>query len=81
MRYTPAGVPLFAFRLSHRSRQLEAKHPREVELEAQAVAIGEIAQKLAALPLGQALTLGGFLATRNRRSTQLVLHVNEFEIE
>jgi primosomal replication protein N len=72
---------VFAFRLSHRSRQTEAKHPREVELEAQAVALGEVAQKLAALPAGQALTLTGFLANRNRRSTQVVLHVNEFEIE
>jgi primosomal replication protein N len=72
---------VLAFRLSHRSRQVEARHPREVELEVQAVAVGEIAQRLAALPAGQALTLRGFLANRNRRSTQLVLHVNEFEIE
>jgi primosomal replication protein N len=72
---------VFAFRLLHRSRQLEAGQPREVELEAPAVAIGAVAQKLAALPLGQALVLSGFLANRNRRSTQLVLHVNEFAIE
>lgn len=72
---------MFSFRLSHRSRQMEARHPREVELEVQAVAIGEVAQKLAALPVGQALTLTGFLANRNRRSAQVVLHVNEFEID
>jgi primosomal replication protein N len=81
LRYTPAGVPVLNLRLAHRSRQMEAKHPREVELEMQAVAIGAVAQRLAALPDGQALALTGFLANRSRRSIQVVLHVNEFEIE
>jgi primosomal replication protein N len=81
LRYTPAGVPVLNFRLAHRSQQTEAKHARAVELEALAVAIGEVAQRLAALPEGQRLTLTGFLANRSRRSTQVVLHVNEFEIE
>jgi primosomal replication protein N len=81
LRYTPAGVPVLSFRLAHRSQQTEAKHSRAVELEALAVAIGEVAQRLAALPEGQTLTLTGFLANRSRRSTQVVLHVNEFEIE
>jgi primosomal replication protein N len=81
LRYTPAGVPVLNFRLLHRSQQTEAKHPREVELEAHVVAVGEVAQRLAALPDGQGLVLTGFLANRSRRSTQVVLHVNEFDIE
>jgi primosomal replication protein N len=81
LRYTPAGVPVLNFRLLHRSQQIEARHPREVELEAQAVAIGEVAQRLAALPEGRNVILSGFLANRSRRSTQVVLHVNEFEME
>jgi primosomal replication protein N len=81
LRYTPAGVPVLEFRLLHRSQQTEARRPREVELEARAVAIGEVAQRLAALPEGQNVTVGGFLANRSRRSAQVVLHVNEFDIE
>jgi primosomal replication protein N len=81
LRFTPAGVPVLNFRLLHRSQQVEANHPREVELEAQAVAVGELAQRLATLPEGQELTLTGFLTNRSRRSTQVMLHVNEFEIE
>jgi primosomal replication protein N len=81
LRYTPAGVPVVSLVLEHSSQQLEARVPRRVDLEIEATAIGEVAQRLDGVLPGQALRLSGFLAKRSRRSRRVVLHVNEFEIE
>jgi primosomal replication protein N len=81
LRYTPAGVPVCEFRVRHASRQVEAGHPRQVEMEIAAVAIGDAARGVAEAEAGSRITLAGFLANRSRRSTQVVLHVNQFEIE
>lgn len=78
MRYTPAGLPACDFSLKHESHVTEAGQARQVSMEMRAVAIGEIAQRLAALEIGAAGTFAGFLTNqRNGRGT--VLHVTEFE--
>ena len=77
LRYTPAGIPLLAFRLSHRSRQTEAGLKRQVECEMGGVAMAEVAVAMSRLKPGQAVQVNGFLNRKNRMSAQLVLHVTE----
>ena len=59
----------------------EGGAPRQVELEIEVVAIGEVAIRLDTVLPGQRLKATGFLAKRSRRSRRVVLHVNEFEID
>lgn len=79
LRYTPAGLPVLNFRLRHESRQTEAGIPREVKLEAQAVALGAPANMLTGSKLGTQVKLAGFLAAKGLRLAQPVLHVREIE--
>lgn len=80
LRYSPAGVPILTLQLAHRSTQSESGVPRQVELEIEAMAVGNVALRLDAVAPGQALTARGFLANRSLRSRRVVLHVNEFEL-
>ena len=80
LRHTPAGIPLLHFRLQHRSLQVEAGFRRQVECEMSAVAMGEVAVKLARLKAGHTVNVSGFLNRRNRMSRQLVLHATGAEI-
>ena len=78
MRYTPAGLPALDFQLQHQSEASEDGQPRKVSVLLRAVAIGRIAQPLAALDRGSAGSFGGFLAAaRNGRG--LRFHVTDFE--
>jgi primosomal replication protein N len=74
LRHTPAGVPVLDFSLAHSSSQVEAGHARRVELEVPAMAVGEVAIRLADRHPGDRISIAGFLASRGRRSTQLVVH-------
>ena len=77
LRYTPAGIPLLSFRLTHRSRQTEAGLKRQVECEMGGVAMAEVAVAMSRLRPGQAVRVSGFLNRKNRLSAQLILHVTE----
>ena len=79
LRYTPAGIPIVACRLSHHSVQQEAGQGRTVEMEVPAMAIDSLALKLDRTALGTALRVEGFLAPRRRQSRTLVLHLTRFE--
>lgn len=80
LRHTPAGIPLLHFRLQHRSLQSEAGFRRQVECEMSAVAMGEVAVRLARVKAGQTVNVSGFLNRRNRMSRQVILHAIEAEI-
>ncbi len=80
LRYTPAGVPALECILKHRSVQPEAGGARNVDCELAAVAFGEPAKALSAVPTGTALRCKGFLARRYRTGVTVALHVNEFEL-
>jgi len=80
LRHTPAGIPLLHFRLQHRSLKSEAGFQRQVECELSAVAMGEVAVRLARLTAGRTVNVSGFLNRRSRMSKQLVLHATELEI-
>jgi primosomal replication protein N len=77
LRYTPAGIPLLAFRMTHRSRQTQAGLKRQVECEMGAVAMAEVAVAMSRLKPGQSVRVAGFLNRKNRMSAQLILHVTE----
>lgn len=79
MRYTPAGVAVSEARLQHRSQQLENGGERQVEIELAVVALGDLAQLLAAGSLGGAVKIQGFLAARSRNSKTPVLHAQTIE--
>lgn len=83
LRHTPAGLPLVNFKLTHRSVQLEAGIERQTELEAGAVAIGEVAAAVARFKTGSKVRVKGFLAAKRRMGaqlgTQLVVHVTHIQ--
>jgi len=68
------------FRIGHASEQLEAGRARSVNLEIDAVALGEVAEALSRAPLEGEFSFEGFLALRSRKSRLPVLHVNRFEL-
>lgn len=65
--------------LAHESKQVEAGLTREVSVEVQAVALGDLAGVLAAAVPGCALRATGFLAAKSLRSRSPVLHLNTIE--
>ncbi|HET7061763.1 MAG TPA: primosomal replication protein N [Nitrosospira sp.] len=76
LRYTPAGVPVAEFKITHASRQIEAGRSRQVECEISAVALGQMAEAVSRVETGMLLKLTGFLAKKSRMNPQLILHVN-----
>lgn len=79
LRYTPAGVPVLNFRITHASEQIEAGVRRAVDCEMPAVALGPTAQLMAGAKPGDQVRLTGFLAAKSLKSRIPVLHVNEIE--
>ena len=79
LRYTPAGIPALDLTLEHESVQSEGQLSRTVKATVDAVAIGELAHRMDALQTGRCITVSGFLANRSRRSTRVILHINEFD--
>ncbi|MFT3759749.1 primosomal replication protein N [Thauera sp.] len=79
LRRTPAGVPVASCVLAHESKQTEAGLARDVSVEMQAVAVGDLAGVLAAAKPGAAVRISGFLAARSLRSRSPVLHLNTIE--
>jgi primosomal replication protein N len=80
LRHTPAGMPALNFRIGHASEQVEAGTARSVKLEMDAVALGEVAEKLSRTPMQGEYSFEGFLALRSKLSRLPVLHVNRFEL-
>ena len=78
LRYTPAGVPVLQAGLSHSGEVAEAGIERRLAFELEAMAMGEVAQRLDRQALGTELDLRGFLAPRSRHSRGLRLHITEF---
>jgi primosomal replication protein N len=68
-------VPVLECRLDHRSMQLEADAPREVEFEIRALALGRIVSELEQIDPGTELAIQGFLAPSRKGSKTLLLHI------
>jgi primosomal replication protein N len=80
LRHTPAGIPALQMKLRHASEQLEAGRRRKVECEMAVQTFGEVAERLAGLPLSSQILAVGFLDRAGARNPQPVLHVTEFEL-
>ena len=72
-------MPVLRFQVQHTSVQQEAGRTRPVEVEAELVAYGKVAQELAKIQTGQRLKLTGFIDHKGLRNPQLELHVTGFE--
>ena len=79
LRYTPAGIPILKFRLTHHSTQIEAGGAREVGCELDVVAFEAQARLLATAPLGTALKVEGLLDRKTKSGRAVVLHANRIE--
>lgn len=79
-RYTPAGIMVTEFRISHVSHQEEAGIQRRIELELAAIALANMAEKIVHMGSGSNIELTGFITKKNRLSNQLVLHVSDAKI-
>ena len=79
LRYTPAGTPAIDCSLHHQSMQAEAGGERKVECELFAVAFGDVARRLAAMPVGSAVSCEGFLARRYRTGITVALHITHLD--
>lgn len=66
-------------RLDHRSTQLEAEVPREVEFEIKALALGSIVEQLESVAPGTELAVRGFLAPSRKGSHTLLLHITALQ--
>lgn len=80
LRFSPAGVALIEFTITHRSEQVEAKAPRKVECAISALAAEGVAEQVAKFAKGCQVKATGFLAKESRSSSALVLHVQTIEL-
>jgi primosomal replication protein N len=80
LRHTPAGVPVLAFTVMHRSLQGEGGARRQVEFEMPMVAFESLAEQVARWPHDAEVLCEGFLARKSRTDPQLVLHVQTIEL-
>jgi len=77
LRYTPAGLPVVEILLDHASQVLEAGQTRHIAFQLAAVALGDMALRLANTPLGSGLRVQGFLAPVRKGSGKMVLHIQQ----
>lgn len=80
MRYTPAGLPVLHFSLSHDSEQTEAGIRRKIQCGVPVMAVADATQQMKDLKLGDLIKVDGFLAQKNRTGTQLILHVQQIQL-
>jgi primosomal replication protein N len=57
---------------------VEAGFERQLDYEFDAIAVGDVAGRLAQVALGTDLVLNGFLAPTSRRSKRIRLHITEY---
>jgi primosomal replication protein N len=79
LRYTPAGVPVLEFLLSHESEVTEAGQLRRISLSLVVVAMGDLAQMAGTMRLGCKVRLQGFLAPVRKDSQKYRLHAQHIQ--
>ena len=80
LRYTPAGLPVCEFKVSHDSIQIEAGEIRRVHCELDAIALGVVANQIDQIDLGSLLKCSGFIARRSVKTQRLRFHVCKVEL-
>jgi primosomal replication protein N len=78
LRYTPAGIAVAEGSFRFNAAVTEAGAERMLDFEFAAIAVGPVAVGLEREPLGQPLTISGFIAPKTHRSTRLIVHITEY---
>lgn len=79
LRYTPAGVAVLEFLLSHESEVTEAGQVRRLAFTLAVVALGDLAQMAGTTSLGRTVRVQGFLAPVRKDSTKFRLHAQHIQ--
>jgi primosomal replication protein N len=79
LRVTPAGVPVLEATLHYRGAVNEARLPRTLDFEFDAIALGAAAERLNIAALGSEFDFTGFIAPRSKRTSRLRIHIDTIE--
>lgn len=79
VRYTPAGVPVLEFLLSHESEVSEAGVPRRIAFALQILVMGDLVQMAGTIGLGTTLRIQGFIAPVRKDSPKFRLHAQRIQ--
>ena len=79
LRYTPSGVAVLEFLLSHESEVIEAGQPRRLAFTLAVVAMGDLAQMALTTSLGCTVRVQGFLAPVRKDSPKFRLHAQQIQ--
>ena len=79
VRYTPAGVPVLEFILSHESEVSEAGVPRRIVFALQILVMGDLVQMADTIGLGTTLRIQGFIAPVRKDSPKFRLHAQRIQ--
>lgn len=83
IRLTPAGIPHQKFLLEHRSRQVEANHPREVQCRLPVEMRGDLVRRVQSLVrVGERVIATGFIdrsGYKDEAATRFVLHAQTIQ--
>ncbi|PHY07826.1 MAG: primosomal replication protein N [Alcaligenaceae bacterium] len=79
LRYTPAGIAVLEFLLSHESEVTEAGKVRRLAFTLAVVALGDLAQMASTTSLGRAVRVQGFLAPVRKDSPKFRLHAQHIQ--
>ena len=80
IRYTPAGLPVIHCQLHHDGELSEANQVRQIRMNVEAVAIGEIHQELLTMDLGAEAVFEGFLTQKTLRNERLIFHITKITL-
>ncbi len=79
VRYTPAGVPVLEFLLSHESEVSEAGVPRRIAFSLQILVMGDLVQMAGTIGLGTTVRIQGFIAPVRKDSPKFRLHAQRIQ--
>jgi primosomal replication protein N len=79
LRYTPSGVAVLEFVVSHESEVTEAGHPRQIAFALPVVVMGDLVQMAGAISLGSNLRIQGFIAPVRKDSPKFRLHAQRIQ--
>ncbi|BEI33154.1 primosomal replication protein N [Polynucleobacter sp. HIN5] len=80
IRYTPAGLPVIHCQLHHDGELSEAKQIRQVRMNVEAVAVGDVHRELLTMDLGAVAVFEGFLTQKTLRNERLVFHITKITL-
>ena len=79
VRYTPAGIPVLEFLLSHESEVSEAGVPRRIAFSLQILVMGDLVQMAGTISLGTMVRIQGFIAPVRKDSPKFRLHAQRIQ--